>query len=95
MDQNQIAIAYGIYYATGEGMTVFIALAASAQHAERIYRESVDEYFHPCMAITQWGDSSEDLEFVKPHVPAAVIELLAENPPGSTEHFCRTHWNLS
>lgn len=59
MDQNQIAIAYGIYYATGEGMTIFVALAASPQHAERIYRESVDQYFHPCMAIAQWGDSSE------------------------------------
>lgn len=95
MDQNQIAITYGIYYATGEGMTIFVALAASNQHAERIYRESVDEYFHPCMAIAQWGDSSEDLDLVKRHVPLAVIELLAKNPPASTEYFCRTHWNLS
>ena len=38
MDKNQIAIAYGIYFATGEGMTDFFALAASAQLAERIYR---------------------------------------------------------
>ena len=95
MDQDQIAVAYGIYYATGEGMTIFVALAASPQHAERIYLESVDVYFHPCMAIAQWGDSSEDLDVVKPHVPSAVIELLAKNPPASAEYFCRTHWNLS
>lgn len=92
---EQIAIAYLLYYATGEGATVFIALGASAKHAELHFRSNVPEYFHPGMTVKRWMDSTEELETIKTFVPAQVIDQMTQNPPGTTEHFSVTHWNLS
>lgn len=92
---DQIAIAYCLYYATGEGASIYIAVGSSKRHAEFHFRRSAPEYFHIGMVVRGWLETTEELEMIKTFVPAQVINLITDHPPGTTEHFSVTHWNLS
>ena len=95
MDISQAYVAFSLYYATGEGVTIFVAMGSSAKHAEKVFREKVPEYFHAGLQVFRWDDVSSELDEVKRYIPQPVIELLATNPRGTTEHFSHTHYNLS
>ena len=95
MDINQAFVAFSLYYATGEGVTIFVAIGSSANHAEKVYRENVPEYFHAGLQVFRWDDASSEFDEVKRYIPQSVIELLSGNPRGTTEHFSHTHYNLS
>lgn len=92
---EQLAIAYCLYYGTGEGATIFIALDTSKQHVELNFRSNVPERFHRGMKVYRWQEMTEELEMIKTFVPAQVIDLMTDHPPGTTEHFSVTHWNFS
>lgn len=92
---DQVGIAYCFYYATGEGSSIYIAVGSSRKHAECLFRERVPEYFHRGMIVRDWLETTEELEMIKTFVPAQVIDLITDHPPGTTEHFSLTHWNLS
>lgn len=92
---EQIAIAYCFYYATGEGCSIYIAVGSSRKHAEFHFRQNAPEYFHIGMLVRNWLESTEELEMIKTFVPTQVIDLITDHPPGTTEHFSVTHWNLS
>ena len=92
---EQIAIAYCLYYATGEGCSIYIAVGSSRKHAEFHFRQNAPEYFHIGMVVRDWLEWTEELEMIKTFVPAQVIDLITDHPPGTTEHFSVTHWNLS
>lgn len=92
---EQIGIAYCLYYATGEGCSIYIAVGSSRRHAECHFRQHVPEYFHRGMLVRDWLETTEELEMIKTFVPEQVIDLITDHPPGTTEHFSLTHWNLS
>ena len=95
MNLEDVAIAYCLYGAIGEGVTIFVAAGTSKSHAELHFLANVPKYFHPGLTINLWTESSIELDEVKKLVPQAALELLSKNPPGTTEHFSVTHYNLS
>lgn len=89
-------VAYCIYYATGEGVTVFIALGGSSNHAEKIFKDNAPEYFHRGMEMHEMGtDPSEQAAAAIGMIPARVLEIFDSNPPGTTDWFSMLHYNLS
>ena len=95
MELEQIVVAYSAYYATGEGVTIHIAIGGSENHAVGHFRENVPDYFQAGLKIRSWTDEDDEFESVKEFVPPTVIDLLTSNPKGSTEWFSVTHYNLS
>ena len=95
MDISRAYVAYSLYYATGEGVTIFVAIGSSANHAEKVFRDKVPKYFHAGLQVFRWDDASSEFDEVKRYSPQPVIDLLAGNPRGTTEHFSHTHYNLS
>jgi hypothetical protein len=95
MNLKNVAIAYCLYGAIGEGVTIFVAVGTSKSHAELQFLANVPKHFHPGLTIKLWTESSIELDEVKNLVPKTALELLSRNPPGTTEHFSVTHYNLS
>lgn len=92
---DQVGIAYCFYYATGEGCSIYVAVGSSKRHAEFHFKRNVPEHFHRGMVVRDWLETTEELDMIKTFVPAQVIDLITDHPPGTTEHFSLTHWNLS
>lgn len=95
MDINQAHVAFSLYYATGEGVTIFVVMGSSANHAENVFREKVPEFFHAGLQVFSWDEASSQFDEVKRYIPQPVIELLTTNPKGTTEYFSHTHYNLA
>lgn len=95
MNINQAVVAFSLYYATGEGVTLFVVIGSSANHADTVFRDKVPEYFHPGLQTFRWDDPSPDFDEVRRYIPQPVLELLAKNPSFTTEHFSHLHYNLS
>ncbi|ODS64307.1 MAG: hypothetical protein ABS41_03345 [Arenimonas sp. SCN 70-307] len=95
MDVNEAVVAFSLYYATGEGVTLFVVIGSSVNHAEKVFRDKVPDYYHPGLTTFRWDDPSPDFVEVKRYIPQPVLELLAKNPRGTTEHFSHMHYNLS
>lgn len=51
---EQIAIAYCLYYASGEGCSIYIAVGSSRKHAEFHFRQNAPEYFQIGMVVRDW-----------------------------------------
>lgn len=85
-------VAYCQYFATGEGVTIFIAMGGSYSHAENMFKRHVPEYFYPGLVIQPVDSAIEGMEGL---LPLPVLELLAKHPRGTTEYFSTTHYNLS
>lgn len=92
---EQIGIAYCLHHATGEGVTIYIAVGSSRKHAEFHFRRCAPEDIHRGMVVRGWLDTQDELETIKTFVPAQVINVITDHPPGTTEHYSVTHWNLS
>lgn len=92
-------VAYCYYYATGEGVTVSIAIGGSARHAESLFKERAHEFFHPGMVVIPLDGSAapeqEDAKYVLGLIPGPVLDQMRKNPPGSTEYFSELHYNLT
>ncbi|MGH8051527.1 MAG: hypothetical protein ACREPB_12780 [Arenimonas sp.] len=92
MQLDEVHIAYCHYYATGEGVSIFIALGGSYKHAESIFKKHVPEYFHLGLVIRPISLKEEEVERF---LPLPVLDLFATNPSGTTEYFSTVHYNLS
>lgn len=88
-------IAYSFYYATGEGVTVFIALGGSPEHTEQLFRARVPEYFQAGMKLCPLDNAAEDVVRIKAMVAGSVLELFERHPPGTTEYFSHLHYNFA
>ena len=52
------AMAFAGYYATGEGVTLFVAAASSAECAKKTFLQQTPEYFHRGMRVKGICDGS-------------------------------------
>lgn len=90
------SIAYCDYFATGEGRTLIVAIGCSAIHAEKVFKEYTDPYFHIGMVVVQLDDQPNDLlKSLLKLIPKRVLKLIKAHPPGTTEYYGRLHYNLS
>ncbi|GAA0719268.1 hypothetical protein [Dokdonella soli] len=89
-------LAYCYYYATGEGVTVILAIAGSAYRAERLFKERADQFFHRGMAVIPLEDSEDpEARYALSLIPDPVLTHLKKNPTGTTEYCSELHYNLA
>lgn len=92
-------VAYCYYYATGEGVTVSIAIGGSAHHAESLFKERAHEFFHSRMVVIPLHGATapeqEDAKYVLGLIPGPVLDQMRKNPAGTTEYFSELHFNLA
>jgi hypothetical protein len=92
---NKLHIAFARYFATGEGVSIFIAVGGSYALAEDIFRKNVPEYFYPCMKVEPVESQDEEVLLITALLPEAILKIFSDNLPGSTEYFSKVHYNLS
>lgn len=92
---NPVHAAYCRYFATGEGATVLVALASSAEHARTLFLDSAPEYFHRGLEVLPVADLESEAAWLHGWFPQPVIDAIATRPPGTTELFFRYHSNLA
>lgn len=95
--ENQDAnIAFCHYYATGEGVSLFVALASSREAASDLFRENTPAFFHQGLETSPVPNlDNPDVKRACTIVPEWVVDLVKTNPPGTTEFYAQVHWNLS
>lgn len=89
-------LCYMNYHATGEGVTSCIAVAGSAQRAERLIKDKLPEYFYPGLVTTSINDvtDSEAMRMLE-WIPSPVKRTLGDIPRGTGEYYSEFHYNLS
>ena len=89
-------LSYMRYYATGEGVTLCIAVGRSAEYAENVLKERIDEYFHRAVEtrpITR--EMGKDVQVMLEWVPEAVKENFRQIPFGAGYYFSELYYNLA
>lgn len=86
-------VAYGLYAATGEGLSVWITVANSPEVAEAFWKQKVDKYFHPALEPAVRMDEAP--EWVLGRIPPYLAVNAAEDMPCHIEHFFSYHTNCS
>jgi hypothetical protein len=84
------------YYATGEGVRSCLAIGGSREHAERLMKEKLPNYFHALIVTgpATVNASQDILEMVK-WLPTEIRNALAEMPLGAAEYYSEFHYNLA
>jgi hypothetical protein len=88
-------LSYMNYFATGEGMMSSLAVADTAEAAERTLKERLPDYFH-CGIVTTAIDTyaDEETKTMIQWIPLAASEVLRQLPPGAGHYFAEIHYNL-
>lgn len=87
-------IAYCDYFATGDGVTVIVAVGCSASHAERVFKQHAQPYFHPGMVVGRLDSADPEVRRMVRMVPAPALQLL-ERAEGVPQFYGELHFNLS
>lgn len=84
------------YYATGEGVRSCLAIGGSREHAERLIKEKLPNYFHALIVTgpAEVNASQDILEMIE-WLPTNVRNALAEMPNGAAEYYSEFHYNLA
>lgn len=93
-DSGRVHIAYCEYFATGEGVTVMVAVGCSALHAERVFKQHADPYFHIGMVVGRLNSGDPRVQNMMRMVPPAALQLF-ECPEGVPQYYGEIHFNLS
>ena len=81
-------ISYMIYYATGEGVTSYVAVGGSHTHVENVLKKRIDEYFHRgVQTVPLDRKMNEEARSMLARVPDDVKDSLRQIPRGSVELF--------
>lgn len=89
-------LVYCNYYATGEGVTTFIAVGGTEACAMDAFKQHTPDYFHRGMEADVLGeDSRHDTRRMIRWIPQAALELIETNPPGTTYYYAKLHFNLA
>jgi hypothetical protein len=84
------------YAATGEGVTSCLAVAGSAEAAERLLKERLPEYFHGGIVTTLIDASANaEAQAMFQWIPAAASKILRQIPAGAGHFFTEIHYNLA
>lgn len=93
---NPTHVAYCEYYATGEGVTVFVAVGGTESSAKNAFLRHVPDYFHRGLETDVLTDESFPSTRRMIHwIPQPAIELVAKNPPGTMYYYATLHFNLA
>lgn len=95
MKMDEVHVAYLKYYATGEGVRIFVAVGNGYVKTERLFKVNVPEYFHAGIEVKPLDSEDVKMAQVIDLLPQAVVKLFSENPPRRTEYFSTVHYNLS
>lgn len=88
-------LSYMNYFATGEGVRSSLAVAGTAEAAERILKERLPEYFHRGILTTSIDTyADEDTKAMIQWIPLAASETLRQLPPSAGHYFAEIHYNL-
>lgn len=91
-----VHITYCDYYATGEGVTVLIALGGTAESARETFQQSAPTYFHQGLVEDVLvEDAGPNTRRMQRWVPQAAMDIIATNPPGTTTYYAALHFNLA
>lgn len=95
MKVDEVHVAYVRYFATGEGVRIFVAVGNGYVKTERLFKVNVPEYFHVGMEVKPLDSEDAKMAQLIDLLPQAVVKLFAENPLSTTEYFATVHYNLS
>ncbi|WP_243043136.1 hypothetical protein [Dyella sedimenti] len=88
-------ISYMIYHATGEGVRICIAVAASQEYAEEILKSKIDGYFYRAIKSSLIAaDRGDEVKRMLQWIPDAVKKSLGEMPLGAGEYYAELYYNL-
>ncbi|MEG3190916.1 hypothetical protein [Lysobacter sp. D1-1-M9] len=87
-------VAFCEYYATGEGVTVLIAIGLGPQHADELFRERADSFFHRDIKVKPLDLSDTDVQRIAKWIPEPVLEA-AKEPSGRLQYYGEFHLNRS
>lgn len=89
-------LSYMNYTATGEGVTTCLAVAGTAEGAERLLKARLPEYFHRGIVTTAMGASmDEEAQAMIEGIPPLVHEALRQVPLGAGHYVTEFHYNLA
>lgn len=89
-------LSYMNYFATGEGLRSCLAVAGTAEAAERILKEKLPEYFHRGIVTTSIDtDADADAQTMIQWIPFAASETLRRIPLSTGHYFTEIYYNLS
>jgi len=92
---DEVHVAYVRYYATGEGVSIFVAVGCGYVKTEHIFKVNVPECFHAGMEVKPLDSEDVKMAQVMDLLPHAVVKLFTQSPPRTTEYFSTVHYNLS
>ncbi len=95
MKTDVVHVAYVRYFATGEGVRIFLAVGKGYVKTERLFKINVPEYFHAGMVVKPLDSEDVKMAQVSDLLPESVLKLFTKNPPRTTEYFSTVHYNLS
>jgi hypothetical protein len=89
-------LSYMYYHATGEGVTLCIAIGGSRSYAESVLKERLHKYFYPAiethpMDKEMRGGPSVILQMI----PEEVKEKFRRFPLGAGHYFSELYYNLA
>lgn len=89
-------LAYCNYYATGEGVTAFVAVGGTEACATDAFKQHTPDYFHRGMEADVLGeDARPDTRRMIRWIPQPALDLIDKNPPGTTYYYAKLHFNLA
>lgn len=84
------------YHATGEGVRSCIAVAGSANEAERLIKDKLPSYFHEGLVTSMINDDADgEAMRMLEWIPLRVKMTLGGMPRGTGEYYSEFHYNLS
>lgn len=89
-------LSYMRYYATGEGVTLCIAIGGSHAYTENLLKERLDQYFHRAIETSPINRGmTTDFQSILGWVPESVKENFRRIPPGAGYYFSELYYNLA
>jgi hypothetical protein len=94
--ERGLFLSHMIYYATGEGVRLCLAVGGSSYRTERLLKTKLDEYFHKGIVSSQVSAAGDEESVLLANwIPLAVKEILGQIPLGSGDYYADLYYNLS
>lgn len=89
-------LSHMYYYATGEGVTLCIAIGGSHSYAENVLKERIDKYFYRAIETSAIDkEMRKNPSVILQMIPDEVKEKFRKFPLGAGYYFSELHYNLA
>lgn len=90
-------VAYLLYYATGEGVTIIFAIGGTPEQAKEYFNARAPDCFRGDVDVAPLASTTNEpaLAKIREMVPESVKRTLTKNPPGTTQYYSELHYNLA